>query len=240
MRRLSVRGKTSNKGFQQKRSPIIQRSDLLYWAEELLHDFQQIPNLSRLDRALANAYRLQQNDRIEEAIQSWRFIANSVEATDNNLASRAWKSIGYLYLEGDNRQEALSAFNSAIRLKSDDAEAYTNRGNVRSLLGEYEPAIADYDDAIRLGANSAEIYSRRANVKNALGRYDEAIADCDAAIYLNPNYARVYAVRAEAKVGSENISIAEARVDFQIASELAAEQEQEDLRTRVEQRLQEL
>ena len=47
-------------------------------------------------------------------------------------------------------REALAAYGHAVRLRPDYAEAYNNRGNVRSNLGQFEDALADYDRAIQL------------------------------------------------------------------------------------------
>ena len=206
--------------------------------EELLDDFRQIRDLSRVDEVVLDAYTLQQDGKIEEAIQKWHSIANIEEGTDNDRATQAWKSIGYLYLEIDNTEEALSAFDNAIRLKRDDIEVYVRRGNVRSFLGDYRFAIADFDDAIRLGANLEEMYTKRANAKYGLDKYDEAIVDCDEAIRLNPDYTEAYMVRGEARVGLQESS--EAITNFQRALELAVNQEQENLIDRIEQRLREL
>ena len=53
-----------------------------------------------LDRAIARAYSLQDEGRIEEAIEKWRSIANVAEGIDNELAAHAWFSVGYLQEEG--------------------------------------------------------------------------------------------------------------------------------------------
>ena len=47
--------------------------------------------------------------------------------------------------ESNNIRESVFAFDQAIRLKPDYAEAYYNRGVAKSRLGEYEAALADYD-----------------------------------------------------------------------------------------------
>lgn len=205
--------------------------------EEILRDFRQIPHLSFLEEAVLEAYTLQQGERIEETIQKWRSIANIVEEKHNNLAAHAWKSIGYLYQE-DRKEEALSAFDNAIRLRRDDAKVYALRGDVKALLGNYKSAIVDYNEAIRFGAKLEEMYSNRASAKNALRRYNHAITDCDEAIHLNSSYTEAYIVRSDARVELQDFSAA--IVDLQRASELAMEQGQEDLKTLIEQRLQEL
>ena len=205
---------------------------------ELLDNFRQLPELSPLEEAVLDAYTLQQNGRIEEAIEKWRSIANITEKRGSNLTVQAWKSIGYLYLEEDSKEEALSAFDNAIRLKRDEAEIYALRGDVKALLENYESAIVDYNEAIRWGANLEEMHSNCADAKNALRRYDEAIVDCNEAIRLNPDYTEAYMVRGEARVGLQDSS--QAITNFQRALELAVDQEQNDLIDRIEQRLREL
>ncbi len=48
------------------------------------------------DRAIAEAYSLQEEGRIEEAIEKWRSIAIVAEGIDDDLAADAWFSVGYL------------------------------------------------------------------------------------------------------------------------------------------------
>ena len=40
----------------------------------------------------------------------------------------------------------------AIRLKPDDAKAYSNRGAAKNLLGKHQEALTDLDEAIRPGS----------------------------------------------------------------------------------------
>ncbi len=221
---------------QEIRSLFDEPSEKIF---KLLDNVRQIDDLSPSEEAVIEALTLQhQDDKVEEAIQKLKSIANVIERRDNNLAARAWKSIGYLYLESDNKEEALTAFDSAIRLKRDDAEAYAIRGTVRSLLEDYRFAIVDYGEAIRLGANLEERHTQRANARNGLKRYNEAIVDCNEAIRLNPDYAEAYAIRGEAKNGLSEGT--EAKADFQRALELANGQGNEALSNQIRQRLREL
>ena len=83
------------------------------------------PNASFVDKAIAEAYRLQLEERTDDAIEKWHSIANVVEGIDNDLAARAWFSIGYLYSDGGEEEKSLSSYNKAIDLKPDYAEIYT-------------------------------------------------------------------------------------------------------------------
>ena len=94
---------------------------------------------------------------------------------------------------------AIADYDSAIRIKPDDANAYNNRGNAKDELGQYFAAIADYDTAIRLKPDHATAYNNRGNTKRNLGQYFAAIADFDTAIRLKPDDAKAYNNRGLAK-----------------------------------------
>lgn len=73
--------------------------DTVQEAEEAVREVRQNPEASPLARAIADAYSLQRAGRIDEAIEKWRSIANVAEGSDNDLAARAWLSVGYLLYE---------------------------------------------------------------------------------------------------------------------------------------------
>ena len=114
---------------------------------------------------------------------------------------------------------AITDYDSAIRLKPDDATAYNNRGLAKSDLGQHFAAIADYDSAIRLNPDDATAYYNRGNAKGALGQYLATIADYDTAIRLKPDDANVYYNRGASKALLNRIS--EAKRDFRTALRLA-------------------
>jgi tetratricopeptide (TPR) repeat protein len=93
--------------------------------------------------------------------------------------------------KGDN-QGAIIAYNEAIRLNPNLAEAYNNRGNVRNDLGDKQGAIDDYTLAIKINPNLAEAYYNRGIVRNELGDKPGAIDDFNLAIKINPNLAQAY------------------------------------------------
>ena len=156
------------------------------------------PRASLIDKAIAHAVSLQQEGRKNDAIEKWRAIAHVAEESDNDLASIAWFSVGYLVQDG-NPRDCIFANDQAIRLKPGYAEAYNNRGAAKYLLEQYDAAIADYDQATRLKADFIEAYTNRGNSEEALGRHDVAIADHDIAIRLKPDYAEAYNNRGNSK-----------------------------------------
>ena len=160
------------------------------------------------------------------------------ELSDSELAAHGFFSIGCLLWEGGKAEKARSAYDPAIRLQPDYAEVYNNRGNIKNGLGSYDAALDDYDEAIRLNPNFAEAYSNRGAAKFKLGRHDAALTDLNAAIHLQPDFISAYANRSVAQLGLGNID--EARADLQTVLKLAEHQENNNLKTYVEERLQEL
>ena len=206
-------------------------------ANQAVKDARENPEASLTDKAIADAVSLQQQGKRADAIEKWRAIAHVVEGSDNDLAARAWFSVGYLALDEDPKGSVL-ANDRAIRLKPDLAGAYSNRGNAKHALGRHEDAIADYDEAIHLNPTLVEAYSNRGVAKAELGQYEAAVADYDEAIRLKPDYAEAYINRGAAKVAL--VLKDAARKDFEIALELARKANDAKIVTQAEQLLRDL
>jgi tetratricopeptide (TPR) repeat protein len=98
---------------------------------------------------------------------------------------------GDKYQKGDY-QGAVAAYNQAIQLNPNYAEAYNNRGNARDELGDKQGAIADFNEALRINPNDAYAYYNRGLTRSELGDKQGAIADFNEALRINPNYAYAY------------------------------------------------
>ena len=167
-------------------------------ASQAVESIQENPDASPINKTIAFAVSLQQQGKIDDAIEKWRAVAHVAEENDRDQAAVAWFSVGYL-LQDEKPEDSISAYDKAIRLKPDDADAYNNRGNAKGDLGRHDEAIADYDEAIRLKPDDAVAYYNRGSAKDDLGRYDDAIANYDEAIRLKPDYAGAYNNRGVAK-----------------------------------------
>ena len=196
----------------------IDKRDIAEKLDKIQKAVEQNPKASLIQKAIVDAYMLQRGERIEEAIEKWRSVANIVEGNDNDLASKALTSVGYLCLKEGRGERALSTLNKAINLKPDFDEAYNNRGAVKSFLGRHQDAIADYDIAIRLNPDFTEAYSNRGSTKNLLEQHKEALTDYDKAIQLKPDYAAAYGNRGSTKYLLGNYQ--EAIVDYDEAIRL--------------------
>jgi tetratricopeptide (TPR) repeat protein len=110
-------------------------------------------------------------------------------------AKRAFER-GEKALDNDKYDEAIAAFNEAIKLYPNYAEAYVYRGDAYNFgKKNYDKAIADYTEAIRLNPKNGDYYDRRGNAYSEKKDYERAIADQTKAIELEPRNASFYGSR---------------------------------------------
>ena len=114
--------------------------------------------------------------------------------------------------------KAVEDYNKAIKLKSDYAEAYSNRGNIYKKKNKFGRAVADYNIAIKLRPDLAEIHYNRGVVYENEGDYDRALQDCNTAIKLKPDFPEAYSNRGNAYVGKGEFE--SAIVDYNTAIKL--------------------
>ncbi len=81
--------------------------------------------------------------------------------------------------QGGRLEEAIAAYDEAIRLDPNCAEAYAARADAREVLGELQPAVADSSEVVRLTPDDPDAYRRRALLYLKLD--DQPRADADLA-----------------------------------------------------------
>ena len=194
---------------------------------EIIQEISKKPDSSAINKKdITEAYKLQQDGKIHEAIEKWRAIADTAQGTDDELAAMVWACLSDLYFRKfDNNQttsdfdkaRALSALDKAIELKPDFAEAYNLRGMVKFSLDADREAIDDYNKAIGLKGENAKSYHGLALAKYFLEEYKDAVSDCDKAIYLKSDSAITHKLRGDANTGLGNYEEALADYDKAIA-----------------------
>lgn len=130
---------------------------------------------------------------LKESIEAIKKDIDKSKKNAERAARRAMASKLFTQaLSEKDYQKAIQLYSEAIELDPNFAEAYSNRGYAKYLLGEEENALQDYDKAIELNPNLSEAYNNRGNAKESLGDENGALEDFDKAIELNPDYANAY------------------------------------------------
>tara|TARA_B110000008_G_C16941238_1_gene552542 strand:- start:161 stop:1933 length:1773 start_codon:yes stop_codon:yes gene_type:complete len=104
----------------------------------------------------------------------------------------AWKILGVVLGVTGRKSEAVDAYQTAVVLSPQDAEAHYNLGIALQELGRLDEAEASYTQAIALKPDLAEAHYNLGNTLKELGRLDEAEASYSQAIALKPDFAEAY------------------------------------------------
>lgn len=98
-----------------------------------------------------------------------------------------WSKRGETLLELKRYKEALDAYNQAVELKPEYAEALLGQGNSLLELKRYEEALEAYDKAIQIQPNYVEAWNGRGKGLDYLQRYEAAINAFDSALKIQQN-----------------------------------------------------
>ncbi len=105
-----------------------------------------------------------------------------------------------LSLPADDLAGKRAAYDEAIRIHPDFAEAYARRAITYLVGGDLEACLADCQIALRLKPSLAEAHHNRAMALARQGNYAEALASYSEVLRLDPRNARAYLNRGVAKV----------------------------------------
>ena len=86
--------------------------------------------------------------------------------------------------------EAIAAFDEAIRLNPKEPDVWYNKGIVLHKREKFEEAIKVYDESIKLNPSAAQVWNNKGVALHNLGKYEEAIKAYEEAIKLNPGYTK--------------------------------------------------
>ena len=103
-----------------------------------------------------------------------------------------WNLMGASAAQIGRLDEAVFAFQKAIRVEPDFADTYSNLGNVLKDLGKPKEAVEAFNKAVSLNPDFAEAYFNKGNVLKDQGRPEEAIEAYKDALSRKPNYAKAY------------------------------------------------
>lgn len=100
-------------------------------------------------------------------VQAWTTAGSPKQRFDRALAASQEGRLG----------EALALWSEVLEATPRDAAAWSNRGNVRLMLGDAEGAIADQTQAMGIEPDQLDPHLNRGTAEEALGRWKEAEAD---------------------------------------------------------------
>jgi len=173
----------------QDRIHLAQIKDIQKREKELL---QQVAKLE------------EENRKLSAKNQSTQKLKKEFKKASQGLTALEWFEKASALWDGGKHtdpKKAIEYLNNAIKLQSDLALAYNNRGNAYNGLGQQQRAIEDYSKAISLQPDLALAYNNKGIAYNNLGQYQLAIGDYNEAIRLQPDDVAAYNNRGNAYDG---------------------------------------
>jgi len=101
--------------------------------------------------------------------------------------ARAWFNLGGAYIQS-NPDRARVAYNRAIELKPDFAQAYYNLGVIDQFKGNYRQAAAYYDQTVNLDPGYWPAWNNLGNTLMSLGDKEYALKAFEKTLHLNPDH----------------------------------------------------
>ena len=66
------------------------------------------------------------------------------------MSAKEWFDKGVGLFENNKFEEAIQAYDEALKINPGLAEAWTNKGNALIVLGKFEDALKNYEEAIKV------------------------------------------------------------------------------------------
>ena len=132
--------------------------------------------------------------RIGRGIRNW-ICGASIGIAAIGFVNAAAADDGEVCVRGSGStaiEACTRALNSGRFDRRNLAIIYSNRGNQRERMGEFDKAIADHNEATRTDPTYAAGFMHRGNAYARHGEFDRAIADHSEAIRLGPNDADAF------------------------------------------------
>jgi len=143
----------------------------------------------KVDEALNKIKQLQ-----DERVAGPRLESKSNEYSEAvaELKVKEWIDKGVAFMNAENYESALSAFNNAVEIDPTNSWAYINKGWALNTLGDYYQALKEFNRASDIDPKNPWIYVNRGVSYNFLGDYRQGLLDEEKAISLDATISWAY------------------------------------------------
>lgn len=167
-------------------------------------------------------YRADQKDQAEEQfLAAFQLDPSAVPPLDSQDADE-WVKLGNARAALGQLNEALTSYQTALKIQPDKAAAYTNIGVVYYQSGKFDDAVQQMQKALELDPDDAETHYMLGATYVQQQKWDEAEKSFNTAIELKPDLAEAYTGLGNVQLAAKNF--ADAVINLQTATTLQPEQ----------------
>jgi tetratricopeptide (TPR) repeat protein len=165
----------------------LTRTQLGYW-QGSISLFQHAVNVTR-DNGIAEAnlgFAVAEQGHYDEAIVHYK------TALQNEPRATIWNNLGQSLIATGKLDEAISAFQQALKLNPSFGHAHHHLALAFAHSGRYRESLAHFADAARLEPQNASVHNNYAIMLGKAGKTDEAIQEFQTALCLAPGNATAH------------------------------------------------
>lgn len=168
----------------------LTRAQLRYWHDSITL-FQHAVNLTVGDGAAAAnlGYALAEEGQHDKAIAYYKAVLRS----HPRASATVWNNFGGSLLATGKLEEAIDAFQNALKLDPSMGDAHQNLALALDRSGRQQESLIHFRDAARLEPENASIQNIYAVMLGEAGRTDEAMQEFQMALRLAPGSAATHA-----------------------------------------------
>lgn len=142
---------------------------------------------SKLNTMIADAYQMHRSGQVKQAKSIYRIVLDfePKHLNANNL-------LGLLCVQTGEYETAIEHIQTALSIKSDDAQAHANIALAFKGLNAKDKAIKHFQQSINLMPNNPGTHNNLGNMYKELGQLENAIKCYNYALSLHPEYHEAY------------------------------------------------
>jgi tetratricopeptide (TPR) repeat protein len=166
-------------------------ADFIHDNKKAILDYQQmlIMDQNNIDAINSIGLIYQSEGKSDLALLEFNKAIN-LEYQDQISLAPCYRNRAYVFAEKDLYDEALSDYNKAIELDSENPYRYYDRANFYiEFIGDYDIALIDYSKAIDLDQQNIDFYYARGNLyDDYLNQEDKAIKDFEKVLEIDSEH----------------------------------------------------
>ncbi len=124
-------------------------------------------------------------------------LATPAMGQTNQTNEADWFSMGIDLYKKDKYDEAVRAYDKALEVDPQDAEAWNNKGIALGMQGRYNEALEAFGKAVEINSSYAEAWYNMGAIFDLQERYFRAIWAYNKATLINPRYQKAWEAKNE-------------------------------------------
>jgi tetratricopeptide (TPR) repeat protein len=194
--------KWDGKTYYLKAKMSINPQEVTKFLEGLRENSQKNRELEEMKRKVDDALQKIKQLRDEQvAGRSLESKQNEYSKAVAELKAKEWMEKGVAFMNAENYEGALRAFNNAVEIDPANSWAYIDKGWALNTLGDYYQALKEFNRAAEIDPQNPWIYANRGASYNSLENYQQGLLDEEKAISLDARISWAYIYRGWAYLG---------------------------------------